>query len=346
MNELFAINCCRIFHGLIYPSEMSNYDGATINKNFLNGRYSKRNTKHQNWPNQPCPTDYQWQIWREFVYRRYLISNKQQFQQRYSPSNAIRHQDITPNEKLEQIHKETPRNLEYKQYIFKLPYKYQQYLEYWKGGEDEIKKIWDQLYRNTIQIATDGSHIPETEQGAGSAVFSILNMDNPLVITGAKCTIIEGMTSLHTEQWGIISALLTIHILCMKFGMPTKRVQITHWIDNEEALRRITTTATDDLRLKSYGVRDYSDMTIMRELNEKLPKTIQIEYLKVKSHQIIGPDDETPHEVYINNVADEYANYINSTIIRPQNIYHMSTHEGILIRDDSGRAIHDIAKYI
>ena len=171
-------------------------------------------------------------------------------------------------------------------------------------------------------------------------------MDNPLVITGAKCTIIEGMTSLHTEQWGIISALLTIHILCMKFGMPTKRVQITHWIDNEEALRRITTTATDDLRLKSYGVRDYSDMTIMRELNEKLPKTIQIEYLKVKSHQIIGPDDETPHEVYINNVADEYANYINSTIIGPQNIYHMSTHEGILIRDDSGRAIHDTAKYI
>ena len=139
-NELFAINCCRIFHGLIYPSEMSNYDGATINKNYLNGRYSKRNTKHQNWPNQPCPTDYQWQIWREFIYRRYLLNNKQQFQQRYSPSNAIRHQDITPIEKLEQIHKETPRNLEYKQYIFKLPYKYQQYLEYWKGGEDEIKK--------------------------------------------------------------------------------------------------------------------------------------------------------------------------------------------------------------
>ena len=92
---------------------------------------------------------------------------------------------------------------------------------------------------NTIQIASDGSHIPETEQGAGSAVLSILNVDNPLIITGAKCAIIEGMTSLHTKEWGIISALLTIHILCIQFGMPAKQVKITRWIDNEEALRRI-----------------------------------------------------------------------------------------------------------
>ena len=61
------------------------------------------------------------------------------------------------------------------------------------------------------------------------------------------------MTLLTSEQSGIISALLLIHIICLRFGVPTRKNKINVWVDNEEALRKIATTNSDDIRLKAYG---------------------------------------------------------------------------------------------
>ena len=73
--------------------------------------------------------------------------------------------------------------------------------------------------------------------------------------------------------------------MCIKFGKPVKKCTIHIWLDNAEVLTRITTKASDDVRLKSYGVRDYGDMVVMRNLNAMLPSMINMEYHKIKSHQ-------------------------------------------------------------
>ena len=90
---------------------------------------------------------------------------------------------------------------------------------------------------------------------------------------------------LTSEQAGIISALLLLHIMLLKYGTPECRCTINVWIDNEEAPRRITTSPADDIRLKAYGVRDYGDMVTMRQLLASIPSNIKLVFDKIKSHQ-------------------------------------------------------------
>ena len=125
-------------------------------------------------------------------------------------------------------------------------------------------------------------------------LYSLLLMEDAetndeCIMMGAKCAMIEEMTSLTAEQTGITSGILLVHILCLYSGIPDEHCTITFWIDNAEALRRITTDETDDIRLKAYGVKDYGDLKTMRTIHAALPSTVLIKYNKVKSHQ----DDNT-----------------------------------------------------
>ena len=140
---------------------------------------------------------------------------------------------------------------------------------------------WKALPNNTVHMASDGSHIPETDYGAGAAVMKNENCTEEAVIrVGGKCSATLGMPSLTSEQVGIISALLLLHIICLKYGSPSKPSVVHLWIDNAEALRRVTTRATDDLRLKSYGARDHGDMQLMRHLHDVLPSNMHVKYKK------------------------------------------------------------------
>ena len=145
--------------------------------------------------------------------------------------------------------------------------------------------------------------------GAGAAVMSQeSDPDNTYICVGAKCSAVEGMTSLTAKQTGIISALLLLHIMCLRYGTPTEKCKITIWIDNEEALRRITTIPADDIRLKAYGVRDYGDLVVMRNLLHLLPTQITINFEKVKSRQD-KPGHDMTYEERLNTLADEKANF-------------------------------------
>ena len=65
--KLFAINACRLFHGVTFPSDMSHYEGKYLKQQYLYGNKSQRKQKHENWPTQPCPLDKHWVVWRDFV---------------------------------------------------------------------------------------------------------------------------------------------------------------------------------------------------------------------------------------------------------------------------------------
>ena len=52
--KLRAINACRLFHGVVYPSDMLHYNRRYINRTYLYGHKSMQNQHQQeNWPEQP-----------------------------------------------------------------------------------------------------------------------------------------------------------------------------------------------------------------------------------------------------------------------------------------------------
>ena len=122
-------------------------------------------------------------------------------------------------------------------------------------------ELWNSLPNNTIHIATDGSHKVDTIYGAREAVMTREEVsEDKLVIAGSKCAASQSITSLMAEQLGLTSGLLLLHIICLRYDIPTTECMIHIWIDNAEVLRQITKRATDDIHLKAYGVRAYSDM--------------------------------------------------------------------------------------
>ena len=58
--KLTNINACRLYHGVVYPSEMLEYTGRTKIQGYLFGNGSYRKQHHKDWPYQPCPSDNQW----------------------------------------------------------------------------------------------------------------------------------------------------------------------------------------------------------------------------------------------------------------------------------------------
>ena len=69
VEKLKAINACRLYHGIVYPSDMLHYNRRFINSEFLYGIKSMRTALQQTtWPEQPVPPDPQWAFWRAFIY--------------------------------------------------------------------------------------------------------------------------------------------------------------------------------------------------------------------------------------------------------------------------------------
>ena len=77
--KLVAINSCRLFHGVTSIGDMYYYTGTRLNLGFLSPQGGRQIKKHllKNWPFQPEPTSWQWQIWKEFIYRNFLTGHRE-----------------------------------------------------------------------------------------------------------------------------------------------------------------------------------------------------------------------------------------------------------------------------
>ena len=309
-SKLKAINACRVYHGIVFPSDLLHYNRKYINKEYLFGRYCMRSeTQKKRWPTQPLPTDGQWTVWREFITSKYTCDGSTKLAPHHIPTYFLKVPTTDEEQELQALYTDNVQNHPNSYYIHRLPLKYQSYIQEWEETNISIYDYWYQMTKNNIQIATDGSYQPDTMLGAGAAVMSQeLDPDDTYICVGTKCSAVEGMTSLTAEQTGIICALLLMHIMCLRYGVPTVQCNITIWIDNEEALRRITTTPADDIRLKAYGVRDYGDLVLMSNLLYLLPTQLTLTFKKVKSHQDTPGHDMT-YEERLNTLADEKANF-------------------------------------
>ena len=66
------------------------------------------------------------------------------------------------------------------------------------------------------------------------------------------------MSSLTTEQYGIIGGITALMVLIKQWGNPTCIPTITIWVDNKDALTWATNWNTPLIQLKEYGVSDYT----------------------------------------------------------------------------------------
>ena len=96
--------------------------------------------------------------------------------QTISIANQVRHLHTTVNKHEPLQH-----------YIHQLPPKYQSYLQYWEDEQHSMDIFGTALTRNTIHIASDRSHLPDTGYGAGASVMmNEAGDDDIIIMIGAK----------------------------------------------------------------------------------------------------------------------------------------------------------------
>ena len=200
----------------------------------------------------------------------------------------------------------------------------------------------------TLHIGTDRSHVPGTSDGAGAGVLASYRDSERILKVGCKCEVEGGISSLTMEQYGLMSGIMALWTLLAMHREPTRRTVVYTWIDNAETLRRINECNETKLHLNDYAISDYGVYTLVCEAILKLPKKVSIECKKIKSHQDleINGAHELSFEARLNMAADEYANYIRTTVVGPQNVFPVYKPEGLVIIDNCGCKVKDIAKYL
>ena len=347
--RLRSINACRLYHGVIDVHEMSHYTGEYITEGYLYGRGSYRRKEHNGWPTQPLPLDYQWDEWRKFVRRNFLQENSNRWKIKRSLNKLNSKCTMTPKNRIQMLldnSKEIKRDPTVEQLINELPEEYQVYIQLWNVEKESTTNILrTALNKETLHVATDGSHIPGTEDGAAAAIARDENETDHSMWVGCKCAIEEGMTSQTTEHYGVINGLLMIYILVKKSKMEKGwRPSIKFWIDNAEVLTRARKYNETRISLKQFSVRDYAHQEVMRQLISVLQQWVRIEFLKVKSHQ--QASDDQPIEVMMNDDADQLANTIRTTFIGPINRYIAKEHDGILLTNKNRIKRNNIQKWV
>ena len=142
-DKLRAINVCRLYHGITYPSKLLLYNKTHINKEFLFGNSCMKSTKQiEGWPTQPLPLDSQWAVWRDFIYHKYTVNNSTTWKKDMIPTNIRRSNEESIEDQMQGLYLslEPYQAMEY--YIHHLPYKYQQFLQYWNDDHNNMFAFW------------------------------------------------------------------------------------------------------------------------------------------------------------------------------------------------------------
>ena len=341
-----AINACRLYHRVTYPSDMSTYTGRHMVNEYLWGRRSMRTKQHEYWPTQPLPTAGQWTIWRKFIRKHYIGRNGEWL----CPVNPAERMHATRKLAFDNhcTVEEVLGKKDLNTCIRMLPTNMAKFLECWNDENNCGEELWQAMVNGKLHIGIDGSHTPGTTNGAGAGILAAYQDEDNIIKVGCKCEVEQGMTSLTAEQCGLMSGLAAIRVLLLQYGMPKTSVSIKVWIDNAEVLKRENERHHHKLRLNEYAVSDYGVYTVICETLERFPTMVTFECMKVKSHQddSKGGDQELPFDAKLNIAADQHANLIRTNMQGPQNIAPVYRTEGLMVLDDNGLKVKDIGTYV
>ena len=73
-----------------------------------------------------------------------------------------------------------------------------------KYNDNDLRSVWNSTELGSMEVGTDGSHQPDSSDGAGGFIMANNKEKAPLVRGGGKCFLQDDMSSMTTEHVGII----------------------------------------------------------------------------------------------------------------------------------------------
>ena len=195
---LFNINACRVYHGAIWLSDMTTYDGKYINASYLNGYRCMRTrpTQQYTWPHQPNPTKAQWTTWKEFIHGTFLAGLK--LAQAINPTPVKIHLTSWKTRARKAICHMSP-TLSIDDIIHNLPMEMQVFTQYLSLPQDNGYQLWQYLQSGQLIGATDGTHIPTTMVACGAFILAY-ELDLDLCVKGGSS--VKAVDGVEQKKFG------------------------------------------------------------------------------------------------------------------------------------------------
>ena len=319
------VNMCRLFMRIFYISDMS-MDGKRVHKSYLDG--TQRSTKYPiEFPEMIAPTNNQWKIWKEFIFRNFL-----------SPGTTInpnlgevcteQRTPSIPESEVEQMARTMEEDSTLHEMVEVLPRSLRLLVGEITLPRDGGNALGESVVDGTCVGASDGSLVRDYTETKGSHGY-VLSSTNPEVgeIAGwGPSPESDEMSSMTTEHFGLIGLLVTLHLLCKKFKLTEDECfdSVLIYIDNKTVVER-GTEKQELINLSDYAVPDQGLWSLTTELINKLPIKIEIRW--VKGHQDENRFGEKIHgpfkkEVMMNIQVDKFARRgmemgVGKTTIKP-----------------------------
>ena len=348
-NKLHHINQCRLYVRAFNISDLT-LDGKTVYGPYMDGTERGKNEKIVI-PDIRRPTDNQWRIWKSFLFRNFL-----------SPGTCINPllgdevevDDRTrslPVSEIDQYLEKGVDEVSIDELIGLLPSSLRCAMGEIRWPEDEGLAISEAIVEGVCIGASDGSLVKDFRRNRGAHGYALrgLRPEDDIVGYGPSPRS-DRMSSLTTENYGLIGLLMMLHVLCRKYRLCQEECfgTVTILIDNKTVVER-GNVSQDLINLSDYNIPDQDLWSLTTELIKKLPIKVQMKW--VKGHQDTNKYGERIHgpftkEVQMNILVDELATRgikmgENTRIRRP----NFST-SGISIYDKNDLHISDIRGFM
>ena len=309
IRKLEAINQCRLYHGLFSLSDMSQYTGSRMNKGFLSHQGGRRIARSNlsKWPNVPCPTLWQWDTWKSFIYRHYITGSGFTIPFPIGSKTRIR-QVCDTYAQLQRFLQTSHVSLQHS--ISALPSTLRYFIHNLHFCEPVEGSLLTDFRNGNLVGATDGS--AHTMRLDGSYAFILMSTISPstMLYGGGRLSPSPAVTSQHTEHYGAI-AVLTV-LLAMQQCLPGPFPTITIWLDNNHTVDRMQSSPTPTGGSKQYTSADFELWQLIVMIRNCLTFTLNVQW--VKAHQDKQQNiQDLPLSARLNVVVDDIASKIYNT---------------------------------
>ena len=297
------------------------------------------------------PTDNQWRIWKNFLFRNFLSPGVN-----INPPLGTEYATVPPptlplsdTDKLLSIEAEG-RTL--REIIELIPKSLTVIAGEVIIPEDGGIKMCDAIVEGRCIGASDGSLIRGFQRVRGAHGYALRDEENSSIeIAGyGPSPASDDMSSLTTEHYGVIGLLILLHALCKKYMLCEEECfgRINIYVDNKTVVDRCN-KEQECINISDYSVPEQDLWKMTTELISKLPIKINVEW--IKGHQdvdrygnrIFGPfNRETQMNMLVDDLASLGMVMGETTLIQRPN-FSTST---LSIHNDKDVHISDLRKYM
>ena len=363
--RLWHINQCRIYLRAFNISDIT-HNGTTIKYSILTGEERRENHYQITFPNIRRPVRYQWEIFEEFIQRRFLTQGGKlkHYINIEAVTTLIQHktpmQRMTEKEIIEQMY-DSVSDIHDKT-RWELPPSLSGLVETTSMPHEQVQKLIDKIKYGNVVGACDGSLLTlnriqgqdYTPNTVGSYGFILQDEDNNTnYLQGSHVSPTSNtMSTLTTESFGCLAILTMLHLLSAQ-GQLHKYEGImnpvTIALDNQEVLDRTYNDPTET-NISDFMCPEWDLWKMMRLLKRLLP--IRVNFVKIKSHQDVNEMGQTIHGPYdlmttMNMEADKLATLARHYALElsiPRPLYSFTGI--ILVEKSTSLQITDLREYL